>query len=163
MRKFAITMLLLLPVLALLVSCSEQGVPEPVYVDVDAKSKALKLVNIPNNFKYACLTSSEYGQAYLPKGYECYDCEISEKHREILNRDYREDKILLLIRVNNKFIVSDVDLNKIMGLNPYTSYTSVAYNSEDFGEYSQCTSNINENIWCYRYLKSCLLMFVHQK
>lgn len=158
MGKF-IFAIALLPVLVFPVACSEHPVPEKTYVSIGAGSETLKLVNMPNNFKYACLTSSEYGQAHLPKGFECYDCQVSEYDRSILEKDWRPDKILLLIRSDNIITVGDIDLNKLRTKELSTSYRYASRNPQKFEKFQQCTSKTNAAAQCVDDAGSCLLMF----
>jgi hypothetical protein len=117
--------------------------------------------NYGPEFKYACLTSAEYEQIFLPKQHQCYDCKLDDRSKELIDEGHKHDSILLAVRVGNTFQVSRVfpKMDLEMEQPVFTAYNSIAFYPEDVLPMTQCTSQIKAFGACKQRYRECYLLF----
>lgn len=108
---------------------------------------------------YICLSSAEYGQAYLPEAFQCHQCDMSEAASTVLDAPWNENRILLISRSGNQIHASEIDVSSISGYRINTWYKNISYYPEKAQGMSQCTLGKRALATCHRTANGCLLLF----
>jgi hypothetical protein len=133
-----------------------------VRVSINANIPSISIDATSTQADYICLSSSEYGQLYLPKQFQCYSCFVSDEDREIIDRQWRPDTLLLVLRTENSLSVSEVNLSEIKGREVKTWYSGISYHPDSVTSMSQCTTERSAVAYCAEQSGRCLLLFRRQ-
>ena len=151
-------------------ACDEMEDVHSVATDDDGPYLEL---NLPDQFDYACLSSFEYDHFDLPKSKQCYNCTISGRDRDLIEEDYKPDRLFLAIRRGNDFDVQIIKIPEALRNSTEfaLSYKNAAWEGNDtlprreiFDGYSQCTDKQTDIARCLPGYSppdhpKCLLMF----
>jgi hypothetical protein len=149
-------------IVAIWISRSPTSLPTSnIRVSINAEVPSMSIDATSTQADYMCLASSEYGQLYLPKEFQCHSCFVSDENREIIDRQWRPDILLLVLRTENSFSVSEVNLSEITGRGLDTWY-SIANRPDAFPAMSQCTAERLAVAHCAEQSGDCLFLFRRQ-
>ncbi len=132
---------------------------DSITIDVDAPTISLK---VDEEASYICLSSAEYGQAYLPDEFQCHQCIRSEATTAALDAPWNENRPLLISKLGDEIRASEIDVSSISDHRISTWYKNISYYPEKAQGMSQCTSNTNVLATCYQTENGCLFMFQEQ-
>ena len=130
---------------------------QEIYLDIFAKSISIELEIEEND--YMCLSSAEYGQAYLPSPFECNTCIMSVESRETIERPWSSDRILLISKKGAFIKAREIDLSRVAGIGVRTWYGGISYHPEIVTDMAQCTTDSTAVASCFDYSGECLFLF----
>lgn len=116
-------------------------------------------IDLGEDIDYMCLSSSEYGQPYLPEGFQCYDCERTDETQEIIDQGYTHNHILLIVRSENQIRAMKVDLSILNSEELVTSYRGAAFGPEAIINHRQCIENPSGLASCQPRYARCRFLF----
>ena len=149
-------------ILALFLNTGMQVVQNKTFkVEFDKTRPAISIELLESDIEYMCLTSAEYSQLHLPDGYECWDCSISSSSREVLEKPWSEDSIIIAYKSGPNLSIHEIRLPEFDGYRLKTWYRSVSYRPETYRNMSQCTRRTVRDIaTCnHKAFGECLFLF----